>query len=881
MAVVPPARSNLRTHALAYLCLAALFLISVTEWTRDAFDRFEAIRHGSVYAREPFELIDPNRTATSLAPEAQAAGLKEGDVVLAVNGRPVDGSVVYYGALRRARVGDRLLVRAHSVAPDGSAMKDLSIALRPMADDPTFRTDPLSVYIYFVLGMIAMPVVCTALGFWVAAVRITDRSAWLLLVLLLSFPAFVGGGSWSAMFGREDILQPLLTGFHIFFANIASSALVLFGIAFPERLAIDRRVPWLKWVLFGPLMLWVTGVAIVYGLAVRNFALALDVQRAVDVLNKWTWGGAEATAHGVLHIAAVIVCFGSLGYKTVTASSRDARRRLLLLDVGAAVSVAALIVLLVVIRGGTLLQGWATFLLLLMVLVFPLTMAYAIVVHRAMDVRVVIRQGVQYTFARGGIRVIQLALTVAVSIMAASLLSGDTGMLRLAAVIAGMAAIVALGGRFADRLRTWVDRRFFREAYEADAILSDLASRVRTMVETGPLLETVATRIAESLHVRRIAILLNERGTFRPAYALGYTVSPSASISEQSPIVRRLQKQQHAVVRFDDADSWVQLTDNDERASLEQLKSELLLPLSLNEKVLGVMSLGPKQSEEPFSKTDLRLLDSVAAQTGLALENGRLTEAIKLEVAAREKHKRELEIAHEVQERLFPQEYPLIPGLDYAGACRPALGVGGDYYDFILLSKTELGIAIGDVSGKGIPAALLMATLRAYLRGQTIHRQRDLTAVMATLNRLVYESSAANRYATFFYAEFDAASRALNFVNAGHNSPMVFRQTDGGREVLRLDTGGPVIGLMEGCCYRQGRVALEAGDVLVAYTDGISEAMNAGDDEWGDERLMDAVRANPTVAARALIDRLMTSADAFVAGAPQHDDMTLIVVRAI
>jgi sigma-B regulation protein RsbU (phosphoserine phosphatase) len=152
---------------------------------------------------------------------------------------------------------------------------------------------------------------------------------------------------------------------------------------------------------------------------------------------------------------------------------------------------------------------------------------------------------------------------------------------------------------------------------------------------------------------------------------------------------------------------------------------------------------------------------------------------------------------------------------------------------------------------------------------------------MTNLNGLVYESSSANRYATFFYAEFDAASRALNYVNAGHNPPMVFRRTDGGQEVMRLDTGGPVIGLIEDCCYRQGRVVLEAGDVLVAYTDGISEAMNAADDEWGEERLMDAIRANRMVPARALIDLLVTSADAFVAGAPQHDDMTLIVVRAV
>src|SRR5439155_13691064 len=174
-----------------------------------------------------------------------------------------------------------------------------------------------------------------------------------------------------------------------------------------------------------------------------------------------------------------------------------------------------------------------------------------------------------------------------------------------------------------------------------------------------------------------------------------------------------------------------------------------------------------------------------------------------------------IEIARAVQQRLFPQEYPPIPGLDYAGACRAALGVGGDYYDFIQLSSMQLGIAIGDVSGKGVPAALLMATLRAYLRGaQTIHHQSDLTEVMRNLNKLVYESSDANRYATFFYGELDTRSRTLTYVNAGHNPPMLFRQADGGRDARRLDTGGPVIGLMEECSYRQDCITLGAGDLL-------------------------------------------------------------------
>jgi sigma-B regulation protein RsbU (phosphoserine phosphatase) len=150
---------------------------------------------------------------------------------------------------------------------------------------------------------------------------------------------------------------------------------------------------------------------------------------------------------------------------------------------------------------------------------------------------------------------------------------------------------------------------------------------------------------------------------------------------------------------------------------------------------------------------------------------------------------------------------------------------------------------------------------------------------MSNLDRLVYESSAPNRYATFFYAEYDASSRTLNYVNAGHNPPMLFRASDGA--VSRLDTGGPVIGLIEGCRYAQGRVSLEAGDLLLAYTDGVSEAMNAADEEWGEERLIETVRPHRTAPPRAVIDRVMMMADTFVARAAQHDDMTLVVVRAL
>jgi sigma-B regulation protein RsbU (phosphoserine phosphatase) len=408
-------------------------------------------------------------------------------------------------------------------------------------------------------------------------------------------------------------------------------------------------------------------VAFMNGLLLHHRALALPFKPAFDLI---------AAPGAALELTAIAVFFLSLFYNTFTAVNPDARRRLLLLDTAAVAGLLPLLVTIIVLTiRGIAFRGWDAAVSIGMLFIFPATMAHVILVHRAMDVRVVVRQGVQYLLATGSIRVLQVVVSIGIMVAVASMGASTSVPFRIALIFLGFVLLAAIGG-LAQRLRGWIDRRFFREAYEADAILADLAARVRTMVETFSLLATVATRVAAALHVPRIAILLEDGGTFRPAYALGYPAPPATSFSDQSLTVRRLSKTQHALVNFDNADSWVQLANDEERAALEELNPELLLPMSLNEKVLGIMSLGPKRSEEPFSKTDIRLLDSVPAQTGLALEYGRLTETIKAEAVAREKRNRELELAREVQERLFPQVFPRLPGLDYSAKCRPALIVG-------------------------------------------------------------------------------------------------------------------------------------------------------------------------------------------------------------
>jgi serine phosphatase RsbU (regulator of sigma subunit)/dihydrofolate reductase len=298
------------------------------------------------------------------------------------------------------------------------------------------------------------------------------------------------------------------------------------------------------------------------------------------------------------------------------------------------------------------------------------------------------------------------------------------------------------------------------------------------------------------------------------------------------------------------------------------------------------------------------LSSTQALPLGILVNVYKLIPTLTEEALSRAKMEREIEIARAVQERLFPQTFPNVAGVEMAAHCRPAQAVGGDYYDLISIrdgslaeaghapdesissaSRTtadgcdRLGIAIGDISGKGVSAALLMASLHASLRAQAQSGAGDVGSKMANVNHLLYNASDSNRYATFFYAELDCDSRTLHYVNGGHNPPAVLRKEDGAWQVFRLADGGPAVGLLAGAAYKQQMLQLLPGDILLAFTDGISEAMNAAEDEWGEDRMIAEAQAHANLNASELMQRLFHAADAFAAGVPQHDDMTLVVLR--
>jgi serine phosphatase RsbU (regulator of sigma subunit) len=240
---------------------------------------------------------------------------------------------------------------------------------------------------------------------------------------------------------------------------------------------------------------------------------------------------------------------------------------------------------------------------------------------------------------------------------------------------------------------------------------------------------------------------------------------------------------------------------------------------------------------------------------------------------------KDLERAKDVQKALFPEKDISIPGLHCRTFYKPAHGIGGDYYDLFALADDRWGIAIGDVCGKGIGAALIMASLQASLRAQALHAHSDLASLMADVDKLVFASSPVQLYASLFYAEFHPATRVLEYVNAGHNPPMVLRWKENRCEVFQLKAGGTPVGLLEETQFVPGTFRFEPGDVFVAYTDGITESDNAAGEMWGQDRLENLLRSCRSKTSEEIIQCILDERFAFAAGQPQRDDMTVVVMR--
>ncbi|NIO29112.1 MAG: SpoIIE family protein phosphatase [Candidatus Latescibacteria bacterium] len=409
-----------------------------------------------------------------------------------------------------------------------------------------------------------------------------------------------------------------------------------------------------------------------------------------------------------------------------------------------------------------------------------------------------------------------------------------------------------------------------KRALEELSILNDLARAIGASLDSEDIIEKIVRRSVRAVDAAQAVITLVDRHSDDAMKTLVRAMRTS-SAHERFHLNQNLLGWMHLHKR-------PLLTNdprNDERFRgvkwEESIHSLICVPLMVKSELIGVLTVYNKKGESQFTEADQRLLGIIAAQSAQVVENARLYEEEKEYALVQE----QIRLARQIQIDLLPKYPPQVPGYDIAGVSIPAQEVGGDYFDFMEVDKNKLVVCLGDVSGKGLPASLLMANLQATLRGQTL---LDISAgeCLTRSNRLLFRSTDPEKFATLFYGVLDAEEHRFCFSNAGHENPILLSDTD---EPVRLAVGGLVLGVSGEFPFEEEMISLKRGDLLVIFSDGITEAGNEEDEQFGDQKLVDLVRKHRSESASGLIEKIVEAVREHTDKAQQMDDITIVVVR--
>ncbi|NOX36522.1 MAG: SpoIIE family protein phosphatase [Calditrichaeota bacterium] len=392
----------------------------------------------------------------------------------------------------------------------------------------------------------------------------------------------------------------------------------------------------------------------------------------------------------------------------------------------------------------------------------------------------------------------------------------------------------------------------------------DIGEGLLSTLDEQEILKILCYSLAGQMTITRYAVVLNHpRQGYQLAIHKGYA----------REALRRLEPAFAELFHLNEATHCPNISHPQARQALEDAGVAVIIPMHSQGKCLGVVLLGPKVNGQPFRAVDLEFLTTLVNQAAISLENARLFR----ETLEKQRIEEELNVARTIQMQLLPKQFPHVPGYAIHGLNLPSKQVGGDYFDIIQIAPHRIALAIGDVTGKSVPAALLMANLQSALRIM-IGEDIPLPRIVARLNRLIYQNTEADKFITFFIGILNTRNHAFTYVNAGHNYPLWCRR---GRLRAPLTTGGIILGIMEEAVYEADTIYLEPGDVLLAYTDGITEATNPQGEETGEAFLETLLEKHHQLPLPELFERIIQEIHAFSAGAAQQDDITLLGLKRL
>ena len=416
------------------------------------------------------------------------------------------------------------------------------------------------------------------------------------------------------------------------------------------------------------------------------------------------------------------------------------------------------------------------------------------------------------------------------------------------------------------------ENKRLRAAVEELSILNDIATTISSTLSLEQIIDLIVRKCIKHLEVEQGAVMLLDEKAQESAFKT--MVRKANSTHEILPF--RLDTQLAGWMITHKKPLLINDLSSDDRISVGSgdkipFTSLLSVPLCLKGKMIGSLNLFNKRSGEGFTDTDKRLLTIIAAQSAHVIENARLSEEEKVLQLMQE----EMRLAYKIQMDLLPNTAPEVEGYDIVGKSIPAKTVGGDYFDFIEIGNSCMCICLGDVSGKGIPAALLMSNLQATLRGQAPQDRSPQTCIEKS-NKLLFKSTDIDKFATLFYGVLSTETHEFQYCNAGHNYPFLVR-SDG--ETVRLKVGGLVLGALEDFSFEESTVQFLPGDLLVIFSDGISEATNSNDEMFGEELLERLIIDNRDKTSAEIIEAILKAVGEYADVPSLKDDMTLVAVK--
>ncbi len=414
------------------------------------------------------------------------------------------------------------------------------------------------------------------------------------------------------------------------------------------------------------------------------------------------------------------------------------------------------------------------------------------------------------------------------------------------------------------------ENRRLRRALEELSIINDLARAISASLDPQNITSTVIRRSLRAIGAEQGVITLVAEQASDPTKTL-VRARDESGVQEHFHVHQTLLGWMH----LNRKPLMVSDPANDSRFQGIQwdpsIRSLLCVPMMIRSGLKGVITLYNKKSGTTFTEEDQRLLAIIAAQSAQVIENARLNEKEKQLLHMQQ----EMDMASRIQRNLLPERIPECEGYDIAGKSIPAQTVGGDYFDFIRVTHDRLAFCLGDVSGKGVPASLLMANVQATLRGQAFLTSSAAECITRS-NSLLFRSTGDDKFVTLFYGILNHADHTLQFSNAGQDHPFLI---SGEHEAARLSAGGLALSVLDDFPYQEETVTLAPGDLVVVYSDGIPEAVDAAQQQYGEHRLRELLLAHREESAAEVVDQIIAAVQRHAEGVPQMDDMTVVAVK--